>query len=63
MSRPLPLPPLQISDATIVDMVRGLFLYMWRAINKGVPRAVASTGRGGTTYLGDLLAGAPVCAR
>lgn len=38
-------------------MVRGLFLYMWRAINKGVPRAVAGAGARATTYVGDLLSG------
>lgn len=48
---------LQISDATIIDKIRGLFLYMWRAINKCVPRAF-SDRRNISTYAGDLLAGA-----
>lgn len=47
----------KISDATIVDMVRGLFLYMWRAMNNGVPRAVAER-RSVSTYAGDLISGA-----
>jgi hypothetical protein len=47
----------QISDATIIDKVRGLFLYMWRSINKSVPRAF-SERRNVSTYAGDLLSGA-----
>jgi hypothetical protein len=48
----------KISDATITDKLRGLFLYMWRSINKSVPRAWADSRRTGTTNAGDLLAGA-----
>jgi hypothetical protein len=48
---------LQISDATIIDRIRGLFLYMWRAINRSVPRAF-SERRNVSTYAGDLLSGA-----
>lgn len=47
----------KISDASVLDKVRGLFLYMWRAINKSVPRAVAER-RSVTTYAGDLISGA-----
>lgn len=47
----------KISDATIIDRIRGLFLYMWRAINRSVPRAF-SERRNVSTYAGDLLSGA-----
>ena len=47
----------KISDGSVVDKVRGLFLYMWRAMNKGVPKAVAER-RAVSTYAGDLIAGA-----
>ena len=30
----------KISDAALIDKVRGLFLYMWRSINKGVARSL-----------------------
>ncbi len=32
----------KISDATVIDKIRGLFLYMWRSINTSVPRAFDS---------------------
>lgn len=47
----------KISDASVLDKIRGLFLYMWRAINRSVPRAF-SERRNVSTYAGDLLAGA-----
>lgn len=47
----------KISDATIIDRIRGLFLYMWRAINRSVPRAFTER-RNVSTYAGDLLSGA-----
>ena len=47
----------KISDATVIDKIRGLFLYMWRAINKNVPKAF-SHQRAVSTYAGDLIAGA-----
>ena len=31
----------KISEATIADKIMGLFLYMWRSVNKTVPRAIA----------------------
>ena len=46
----------KISDATIIDKIRGLFLYMWRAINKSVPRAF-NERKNVSTYAGDLLSG------
>lgn len=46
----------KISDATVIDKIRGLFLYMWRAINKSVPERMER--RDISTYAGDLLAGA-----
>ena len=46
----------KISDASVVDKLRGLFLYMWRSMNKSVPRAFAER-RNVTTYAGDLLSG------
>ena len=33
----------KISDSTILDKLRGLFLYMWRAINKNAPRSGAAS--------------------
>ncbi len=39
------------------DKVMALFLYMWKAINKSVPRAI-SERRGVSTYAGNLLQGA-----
>ena len=46
----------KISEANIADKLRGLFLYMWRAINKTVPKALE--GRKSTsTYGGDLMRG------
>ena len=47
----------KISDATIIDKIRGLFLYMWRSINKSIPKAFDQR-RSVSTYHGDLLAGA-----
>ena len=47
----------KISDSSVIDKIRGLFLYMWRAINRSVPRAFAER-RNVSTYAGDLLAGA-----
>jgi hypothetical protein len=47
----------QISDANVIDKLRGLFLYMWRSINRGVPRAVTER-RNVSTYAGDLISGA-----
>jgi len=47
----------KISDTTILDKIRGLFLYMWRSINKSVPRAFTDR-RNVSTYAGDLLSGA-----
>lgn len=46
----------KISDATVIDKIRGLFLYMWRAINKHVPERMER--RDISTYAGDLLQGA-----
>lgn len=46
----------KISDAEPGDKVRGLFLYMWRAINETVPRAIEDRNNI-TTYLGDLING------
>jgi hypothetical protein len=46
----------KISDASPGDKVRGLFLYMWRAINETVPRAMASQNSL-TSYMGDLISG------
>jgi hypothetical protein len=48
----------KISHVTILDKIRGLMLYMWRAINGSVPKAWADGRRAGTTNPGDLLAGA-----
>ena len=48
----------KISAVTIVDKIRGLLLYMWRAINGSVPKAWGDVRRGGSTNPGDLLAGA-----
>lgn len=48
----------KISDVTIIDKIRGLLLYMWRAINGSVPKTWADGRRTGTTNQGDLLAGA-----
>ena len=48
----------KISESTILDKLRGLFLYMWRSINKNVPKAWGDGRRTGSTYAGDLLAGA-----
>ncbi len=54
----------KISDSTILDKLRGLFLYMWRAINKNVPRAWADGRRSSvSTNAGDLLAGAQLFNR
>jgi hypothetical protein len=47
----------KISDTSVLDKVRGLFLYMWRAINKSVPKAFTDR-RNVSTYAGDLLSGA-----
>jgi hypothetical protein len=47
----------KISDSSVIDKIRGLFLYMWRSINRSVPRAF-SERRNVSTYAGDLLAGA-----
>lgn len=47
----------KISHSTPLDRIRGLFLYMWRAITRSVPRAF-SDRRNVTTYAGDLLSGA-----
>ncbi len=47
----------KISHSTPLDRVRGLFLYMWRAITRSVPRAF-NDRRNVTTYAGDLLSGA-----
>lgn len=47
----------KISDSSVLDKIRGLFLYMWRAINRSVPRAF-NERRNVSTYAGDLLAGA-----
>lgn len=47
----------KISDASILDKIRGLFLYMWRSINKSVPKAMDRRSNS-STYHGDLLAGA-----
>lgn len=47
----------KISDASIIDKIRGLFLYMWRSINTSVPRAFDAR-RSVSTYQGDLLSGA-----
>jgi len=52
----------KISESTILDKIRGLFLYMWRSINKNVPRAWDGK-RKGSTYTGDLLAGAAIFNR
>ena len=46
----------KISGASVGDKVRGLFLYMWRAINESVPRAIEER-RNITTYMGDLISG------
>jgi|TARA_B100000795_G_C22765940_1_gene425700 hypothetical protein len=46
----------KISDASPGDKVRGLFLYMWRAINDTVPRAMAAHNSM-STYMGDLISG------
>lgn len=48
----------KISSVTIVDKIRGLLLYMWRAINGSVPKAWSDVRRAGSTNPGDLLAGA-----
>lgn len=47
----------KISDTTVLDKIRGLFLYMWRSINKSVPKAFTDR-RNVSTYAGDLLSGA-----
>lgn len=47
----------KISEATIADKIMGLFLYMWRSVNKNVPRAIAER-RNISTYAGDLIIGA-----
>ncbi len=47
----------KISDASIIDKIRGLFLYMWRSINTSVPRAFDQR-RSVSTYHGDLMSGA-----
>jgi hypothetical protein len=47
----------KISSAPPADKLKGLFLYMWRAINRSVPKAF-SERRSVTTYAGDLIAGA-----
>jgi hypothetical protein len=47
----------KISDSTILDKIRGLFLYMWRSMNQAIPRAF-NERRNVSTYAGDLLAGA-----
>eukprot|EP00753_Platysulcus_tardus_P010386 PLAT2620.1.p1 GENE.PLAT2620.1~~PLAT2620.1.p1 ORF type:complete len:440 (+),score=160.43 PLAT2620.1:24-1322(+) len=47
----------KISTATPRDKIQGLFLYMWRALNKAVPRAMVERSSL-TTYAGDLMRGA-----
>lgn len=47
----------KISGSTVIDKIRGLFLYMWRSMNKSVPRAFTER-RNVSTYAGDLLSGA-----
>ncbi|KAA0160519.1 hypothetical protein FNF27_01454 [Cafeteria roenbergensis] len=47
----------KISKSGVADKLKGLFLYMWRAINRSVPRAVTER-RSVTTYAGDLMSGA-----
>ncbi len=47
----------KISGSTVIDKIRGLFLYMWRSINRSVPMAF-SDRRNISTYAGDLLSGA-----
>lgn len=47
----------KISDTSVLDKIRGLFLYMWRAIHKSVPKTF-NDRRNVSTYAGDLLAGA-----
>lgn len=47
----------KISSSAPADKLKGLFLYMWRAINRSVPRAVTER-RGTSTYAGDLISGA-----
>jgi len=47
----------KISDATIVDKIRGLFLYMWRTLNRNVAKVMVGR-RNISTYAGDLLSGA-----
>ena len=48
----------KISDATIIDKIRGLFLYMWRTVNRSVARVMTGGRRNVSTYAGDLLSGA-----
>lgn len=47
----------KISRASPADKLKGLFLYMWRAINRSVPKAF-SDRRNVSTYAGDLISGA-----
>jgi len=47
----------KISGSTVIDKIRGLFLYMWRSMHRSVPMAFADR-RNISTYAGDLLAGA-----
>ena len=47
----------KISKSSVADKLRGLFLYMWRAINKTVPKALEYR-KGTSTYGGDLMRGA-----
>lgn len=46
----------KISAATVVDKLKGLFLYMWRAMNDNVPKNFAQGQI--STYSGSLMAGA-----
>ena len=49
----------KLSSATDLDKIRGLFLYMFRAIEQGVPAAVeGARGSSATTDHGSLVRGA-----
>ncbi len=52
----------KISESTILDKLRGLFLYMWRAI-RNAPKAWSDGRRSGSTYTGDLIQGVQIFNR
>ncbi|MDR3737744.1 MAG: hypothetical protein P4L40_01875, partial [Terracidiphilus sp.] len=43
----------KISDASLIDKIRGLFLYMWRSVNKGITRST-DISRTSSAYVVDV---------